>query len=377
MPQKSPTAPTAAHATEKKRSLKTSNASPRKKLLITGSAGLIGSESVRFFAEKDFDVIGVDNDMRHYFFGKDASTTWNRKLLQKKYKNYAHINADIRDEKKMASLFKKHHFDLIIHTAAQPSHDWAAKEPLTDFTVNANGTLILLENFRKYSPDAVFIFTSTNKVYGDTPNVLPLVEKETRYELPKNHKYFKGIDESMSIDNSKHSVFGSSKVAADIMVQEYGKYFGLNTAVFRGGCLTGPSHSGAELHGFLAYLIKCIATGKKYTIFGYKGKQVRDNIHSYDLVNAFYHVYKKPRQGEAYNMGGARQSNISMLEAITKIEKILGKKAVYEYSDTARAGDHIWYVSDVSKFKSHYPDWDFTYDIDAILAEMCAQGHFV
>lgn len=347
-----------------------------KKVLVTGSAGLIGSESVKFFADKGFDIVGIDNNMRQYFFGKDASTDWNRKRLQKDHKRYEHYNIDIRDQKKIENLFKKHKFDLIIHTAAQPSHDWAAKEPITDFTVNANGTLVLLENFRKYSPGAVFIFTSTNKVYGDLPNSLPLVEKATRYELPKGHKYHKGIDETMSIDDCKHSVFGASKVAADIMVQEYGKYFGLSTAVFRGGCLTGPAHSGTELHGFLAYLIKCIATGKKYRIFGYKGKQVRDNIHSSDLVNAFYHFYLNPRQGEVYNMGGARQSNISMLEAIDKIEKVLGKKAVYEYVDENRIGDHIWYVSDVSKFKSHYPNWDFKYDIDMIIKEICEYGHF-
>lgn len=347
-----------------------------KKVLITGSAGLIGSESVKFFAEKGFHIVGIDNNMREYFFGKEASTTWNRKLLQKEYKDYEHNNIDIRDNKKVEAIFKRHKFDLIIHTAAQPSHDWAVKEPLTDFTVNANGTLVMLENFRRFSPEAVFIFTSTNKVYGDRPNYLPLIELKTRYELPKRHQFYKGIDESMSIDNSKHSIFGASKVAADIMVQEYGKYFGLHTAVFRGGCLTGPAHSGTELHGFLAYLIKCIATGKKYTIFGYKGKQVRDNIHSHDLVNAFYHVYLKPRCGEVYNIGGARQSNISMIEAIAKIETILNKKAICEYKETNRVGDHIWYVSDVSKFKSHYPKWDFEYNIDRILEEICKYGHF-
>lgn len=230
----------------------------------------------------------------------------------------------------------------------------------------------MLENMRQHCPEAVFIFTSTNKVYGDTPNRLPLIELEKRWELPKDHHFYKGIDETMSIDDTKHSIFGASKVAADVMVQEYGKYFGFKTAVFRGGCLTGPSHSGAELHGFLAYLIKCINSGKKYTIFGYKGKQVRDNIHSHDLVNAFYNFYQKPRSGEVYNMGGARNSNISMLEAIEKIEKLLDKKANYELSAENRIGDHIWYISDVSKFQSHYPKWKFEYDIDAILQEMCA-----
>lgn len=343
------------------------------KALVTGSAGLIGSEAAKFFAEKGFEIVGIDNNLRSYFFGDEASTEWNRKKIQNKLKKqYTHYNVDIRDNDAVAKIFKKHKFDLIIHTAAQPSHDWAAKEPFTDFTVNANGTLVMLENMRLHCPEAVFIFTSTNKVYGDTPNSLPLVELEKRWELPKTHKFYKGINESMSIDDTKHSIFGASKVAADVMVQEYGKYFGFKTAVFRGGCLTGPSHSGAELHGFLAYLIKCINSGKKYTIFGYKGKQVRDNIHSHDLVNAFYHFYKKPRSGEVYNMGGARNSNISMLEAIEKIEKLLGKKANYELSKENRIGDHIWYISDVSKFKKHYPGWDFEYDIDAILREMCA-----
>jgi CDP-paratose 2-epimerase len=347
------------------------------KVLITGSAGLIGSESVRFFAEKGFEITGIDNDMRKYFFGPEASTEWNNNLLKEKYLNYQSYNGDIRDQVAMEKIFQEHSFDLIIHTAAQPSHDWAAQEPFTDFTVNANGTLVLLENFRKYCPDAVFIFTSTNKVYGDTPNFLPLVELEKRYELEPSHPFFKeGIDETMSIDNSKHSLFGASKVAADILVQEYGKYFGLKTGSFRGGCLTGPAHSGTQLHGFLAYLVKCIATGQKYTIFGYKGKQVRDNIHSYDLVNMFWHFFLNPRKGEVYNAGGARHANISMLEAIEKIEPILGKKAQYEYVDQNRLGDHIWYISDVSKFKKHFPDWDFKYGIDDILQEICASGHF-
>jgi CDP-paratose 2-epimerase len=341
--------------------------------LVTGSAGLIGSESVRFFIDKGYTAVGIDNDMRQYFFGKEASTDWNRKALQKKFgKKYIHIKADIRDNKKIQSIFKKYKFDIIIHTAAQPSHDWAAKEPFTDFTVNANGTLVMLENFRLHAPKATFIYTSTNKVYGDTPNFLPLVELPKRYEVAKNHKYYKnGIDESMSIDQSKHSIFGASKLAADVMVQEYGKYFNLNTAVFRGGCLTGPNHSGTQLHGFLAYLVKCIAIGKKYTIFGYKGKQVRDNIHSYDLVNMFWNFHQKPRQGEVYNAGGGRNSNISMLEAIEKIEKILGKNANYEYTNDNRSGDHIWYISDVSKFKKHYPKWNYKYNIDDILEDMC------
>jgi CDP-paratose 2-epimerase len=341
--------------------------------LVTGSAGLIGSESVKFLAEKGFEVVGIDNNMRSYFFGEEASTKWNQEKIQKKLKDkYTHHDVDIRDNAAIEKIFKKYKFDIIVHTAAQPSHDWAAREPYTDFSVNATGTLVLLENTRQHCPDAVFIFTSTNKVYGDRPNDLPLVELEKRFELPKNHKFYTGIDESMSIDACKHSIFGASKAAADIMVQEYGKYFGMKTAVFRGGCLTGPSHSGAELHGFLAYLIKCIASGKQYVIFGYKGKQVRDNIHSHDLVNAFWQYYQQPHPGEVYNIGGARNSNISMLEAIDKIEHLLGKKANYVLSPDNRIGDHIWYVSNVDKFRSHYPDWEFEYDIDAILKEMCA-----
>ncbi len=347
-----------------------------KRALITGSAGLIGSESVKFFSKKGYEIVGIDNNMREYFFGTEASTEWNRRELEKNIKSYHHVVADIRDNEAIEKVFKKNKFDIIIHTAAQPSHDWAVKEPLTDFGVNATGTLIMLENFRKYSPEATFIFTSTNKVYGDTPNSLPLIEAEKRFELPPDHIFYKGIDESMSIDQTKHSIFGASKVAADVMVQEYGRYFQLHTGVFRGGCLTGPNHSGTQLHGFLAYLIKCIATGKKYTIFGYKGKQVRDNIHSFDLVNMFWHYHQKPGTGEVYNAGGGRHSNISMLEAIEKTEKILNKKAIYEYKESNRIGDHIWYISDVSKFKKHYPGWNYTYDIDGIIKEICASGHF-
>lgn len=347
-----------------------------KKALVTGSGGLIGSESVRFFSEKGFEIYGIDNDMRAYFFGSDASTKWSVAELKKNIPHYHHCNIDIRDNKGVEKIFKKNKFDIIIHTAAQPSHDWAAKEPFTDFGVNAEGTLVMLENFRKYCPKAVFIYTSTNKVYGDMPNNLPLVELKTRYEIDKKHPFYKGIDETMSVDQSKHSIFGASKLAADVMVQEYGRYFNLKTAIFRGGCLTGPNHSGAELHGFLAYLGKCIATGKQYNLFGYKGKQVRDNIHSYDLVNAFWHFYKKPRVAEVYNMGGARHSNISMMEAIEKFEKITGKKANIKYTKTNRIGDHIWYVSDVSKFKKHYPKWDFKYGIDDIMHEICEKGHF-
>lgn len=350
--------------------------SKEKIVLITGSGGLIGSESVKFFCNKGFKVVGIDNDMRSYFFGAEASTKWSVAEIKKTTLNYVHSNIDIRDTKKVESLFKKYKFDLIIHTAAQPSHDWAAREPLTDFSVNATGTLVILENFRKYCPKAVFIYTSTNKVYGDTPNRLPLIENKTRYEIDKKHQYRNGIDETMSIDQTKHSLFGVSKASADLMVQEYGRYFNLKTTIFRGGCLTGPNHSGTELHGFLAYLGKCIATGKEYKIFGYKGKQVRDNIHSFDLVNAFWYVYKKPRVAEVYNIGGARHSNISMMEAISKFENMTGKKAKIKYEKKNREGDHIWYISDVSKFKNHYPKWDFKYGIDDILKEIYEKGHF-
>jgi CDP-paratose 2-epimerase len=344
-----------------------------KTALITGSGGLIGSESARFFAKQGYRIVGVDNDMRAYFFGEDASTRDNQeKLARELGERYVHVTADIRDRDAIEAVFKEYRPDIVIHTAAQPSHDWAVKEPHTDFTVNALGTLTLLEATRHFAPDATFIFTSTNKVYGDAPNRLPLVERETRYEVDDTHPYVGGIDEDMSIDKTLHSIFGASKVAADVMVQEYGHYFGLKTGVFRGGCLTGPMHAGAELHGFLAYLIKCIAEGKQYTINGYKGKQVRDNIHAYDLVNMFWHFHQAPRPGEVYNAGGGRQSNISMLEAIEKAEAILGKKANVVYSDTARVGDHIWYISDLSKFKSHYPEWDITYDIDTIFKEICA-----
>ena len=340
--------------------------------LVTGSCGLIGSETVSFFSEKGFDIAGIDNNMRRTFFGEDGSIIWKQKLLLKKYKNYAHYSVDIRDENKIAKIFKKYGSDiaLIVHAASQPSHDWAGRDPKTDFSVNATGTLILLEALRKFSPEAVFIFISTNKVYGDTPNGLPLIEKEKRFELPEGHKYYQGIDESMSIDNCLHSVFGASKVAADVMTQEYGRYFGLKTGIFRGGCLTGPGHSGAELHGFLSYLVKCAATGRKYKIFGYKGKQVRDNIHSFDLVNAFYHYFQNPRSGEVYNLGGSRFANISVLEAIEICEKLTNRKFNDEYIDTNRIGDHIWWISDVSKFKSHYPGWDYKYGIEDTIREI-------
>ena len=343
-----------------------------KTALITGSAGLIGSESVEFFAGKGFRVVGVDNDMRCYFFGQEASTQWMKRRLQERIKGYVHKNVDIREVKKLEKIFREFNTDikLIIHAAAQPSHDWAAKEPITDFTVNANGTLNLLEMTRRFCSKAVFIFTSTNKVYGDRPNTLPVEELESRWELPENHPFYDGIDELMSIDYSKHSLFGASKAAADILVQEYGRYFDMKTVCFRGGCLTGPNHSGAELHGFLAYLMKCCITGQTYTMIGYKGKQVRDNIHSYDLVNAFYHFYQKPRRGEVYNIGGGRFSNCSILEAIKFCEDIAGKKMRVQYSPKNREGDHIWYISSLKKFQGHFPGWEQKYDLKQTLAQM-------
>lgn len=342
------------------------------KILITGSTGLIGSEAVRFYCNKDFQVIGIDNDMRKYFFGNEASTEWNRRELEKSYPdNYKHFNTDIRDNNNIEDIFKSFQPELIIHAASQPSHDWAVKEPFTDFNINAFGTLVLLENYRKYCPNSVFIFTSTNKVYGDMPNTLQYIEKETRYERSLKSLYYKGFNETTSIDNSKHSLFGVSKLSADILTQEYGKYFNLKTGIFRCGCVTGPLHSPSQLHGFLSYLVYCIANDKEYIIFGYNGKQVRDIIHSYDLVNAFDHFMNNPKQGEVYNMGGSRHSNISILEAIKEIEKLTGKKPNIKYSDKARIGDHIWYISDISKFKSHYPKWNYKYDIHSIIKEMC------
>ena len=341
--------------------------------LVTGSSGLIGGESVNFFSEKFDLVIGIDNNMRAYFFGQEGSTEWNRDRLLERIPNFRNYNIDIRDLPALEKVFLEYGKDikLIVHTAAQPSHDWAAKEPLTDFGVNATGTLNMLELCRINCPEAVFIFTSTNKVYGDTPNFLPLVELEKRWEIDTSHVYYKnGIDEKMSIDHTRHSVFGASKVAADVMVQEYGRYFNMKTGVFRGGCLTGPNHSGAQLHGFLAYLMKCAITGNNYTIFGYKGKQVRDNIHSYDLVNMFWHFYLSPGSGEVYNAGGGRFANCSMLEAIDLCEKITARKLSYSYSETNRIGDHIWYISDVSKFKINYPGWNYKYDLESTLIEM-------
>lgn len=344
-----------------------------KTALITGAAGLIGAEASRFFSKKGFRIVGIDNNMRKVFFGDDASTEWSRNELESTIPNYIHRNIDIRDREQIEAIFAEYSSDLhvIIHTAAQPSHDWAARDPHTDFTVNANGTLVLLESTRKYCPKASFVFTSTNKVYGDNPNNLPLIERETRWEVDPSHPYAEhGIDERMSVDQTKHSLFGASKLAADALVQEYGRYFGMNTVCFRGGCLTGPGHSGTMLHGFLSYLVKCAITGERYTIFGYGGKQVRDNIHSYDLVQMFWHYWQNPRPGEVYNAGGGRHSNCSMQEAITMCESLTGKNMNVAYSDSSRIGDHIWYISDTRKFQSHYPAWTYSRNLSQILAEI-------
>lgn len=344
--------------------------------IITGVAGLIGSEAARHFAEQGFHIVGIDNDMRRHFFGDDATVRPNLERLQTSLKAFDYFDVDVRDEAAITSIFERYRgqIDLVVHTAAQPSHDWAAKDPFTDFTVNANGTLVMLENTRLRSPNAVFIFTSTNKVYGDRPNSLPLVEREKRWEIDEHHAWYGGIPESMSIDQTLHSLFGVSKVSADVLVQEYGRYFGLRTACFRGGCLTGPHHSGAQLHGFLSYLMKCTLTGAHYTVFGYKGKQVRDNIHSADLIRAFDAFFRAPRIGEVYNMGGGRFSNCSMLEAIELSEDIAGRELDWSYQDENRIGDHIWWISDVSRFRAHYPEWRMQYDVPAILKEIAEAG---
>jgi CDP-paratose 2-epimerase len=338
--------------------------------IVTGAAGLIGAEATTFFAERGFDVVGIDNDMRRYFFGNEGSTAWRKAILERDVRGYRHVDADIRDDAAMTETFAHYGraISVVIHTAAQPSHDWAAREPIVDFTINANGTLILLEMARRHCPDAPFIFTSTNKVYGDTPNRLPLIELERRWVVEETHPYsVHGIDERMSIDASKHSLFGVSKAAADLLVQEYGRYFGMKTACFRGGCLTGPGHSGAELHGFLSYLVKCAVADKPYTVFGYKGKQVRDNIHARDLVTAFWHFSQEPRSGEVYNIGGGPASNCSMLEAISTVERLTGRPLRWSYSETSRSGDHIWWISDIRKFQRHYPRWNLSYTFDQLV----------
>jgi len=339
-------------------------------VVVTGSCGLVGSEVVRLFCRKGYAVVGIDNNMRQHFFGEGASTAGTREVLKQNFgKNYIHREADIRDTDDISRIFKEYGSDiaLVVHTAAQPSHDWASSDPIMDFQINAFGTLALLESCRQNCPDSTFIFCSTNKVYGDTPNLLPCVEHETRWELEPSHRFYPGIDESMSIDNCLHSLFGASKVSADVLVQEYGRYFGMKTAVFRAGCLTGENHAGARLHGFLSYLVRCAITNTEYTIYGYKGKQVRDNLHSEDLANAFYCFYKQPRVAEIYNIGGGRNGSCSVLEAIAVTEKLTGKRIRYSVDDRARIGDHRWWISDTRKFSSHYPSWKISHGLEDII----------
>ena len=346
--------------------------------LITGSLGLVGSQAVTHFAELGLDVVGIDNDMRGYFFGPEGSTAWNKDLLEREIgRSYRHEDCDVRDEAAIGAIYKRYAgaIGLVVHAAAQPSHDWAAREPQTDFSVNATGTLVLLEATRRHAPDASFVFLSTNKVYGDRPNQLPLVELATRWELDPGHAYSPhGIPEEMGLDQCLHSLFGASKAAADLLVQEYGRYFGMRTACLRAGCITGPRHSGAQLHGFLAYLMKCTAVGRPYSVFGYQGKQVRDNIHAADLVRAIDEIRRAPRPGEVYNIGGGPESNCSMLEAIQIAEEIAGRQLAWTYEESARIGDHIWYVSDISKLRAHYPGWGITYDVPGIMKEIHEQN---
>jgi CDP-paratose 2-epimerase len=339
------------------------------KVLVTGSSGLIGSEAVAHFDVQGHDVVGVDNNMRRVFFGAAGDTLWNLERLKRATKRFTHAELDIRDRASIDELFRSRRFDLIVHCAAQPSHDKARDIPLLDFEVNALGTLNLLEATRQYCPEAAFVFMSTNKVYGDAPNEIPMKELETRYDYARPED-FDGITERCRIDQTLHSLFGASKAAADLVAQEYGRYFGMKVCIFRGGCLTGPSHSGVELHGFLSYLVKVTLTGGSYSVFGYKAKQVRDNIHSYDVVRAIEEFAANPRPGEVYNMGGGRENSVSMLEAIAQIEALTGKKLNWRYVDEARKGDHICYISNLAKFKSHYPKWRITRGLPAILQEM-------
>jgi CDP-paratose 2-epimerase len=344
--------------------------------IVTGSGGLVGSETVEHFVEAGYRVIGLENDMRSVFFGPGASTRPVTERLAARLPEFTSIEVDIRDADAVDRVFadNRGQIEIVVHAAAQPSHDWAASDPQTDFSVNANGTLNLLEATRRHADSAPFVFLSTNKVYGDLPNQLPLEEHETRLELPADHRYFEGIDTSMSIDGSLHSLFGVSKAAADLMVQEYGRYFGMPTVCFRGGCLTGPNHAGAMLHGFLSYLMRCTITGERYTVFGYAAKQVRDNIHSADLVRAFEEFRRAPRSAAVYNMGGGRHSNCSMLEAIELCERIAGRPLDWELSDQARKGDHRWWVSDIAPFQRDYPGWKLRYDVEAILREIHEQN---
>jgi CDP-paratose 2-epimerase len=341
--------------------------------IITGSGGLIGSESVRRFVQDGWDVVGLENDMRATFFGANASTAHTTETLSERYPNeFCSQEIDIRDAAGVSRIFAERgkQIELVIHTAAQPSHDWAASDPQTDFAVNANGTLNLLEATRLHAPSATFVFCSTNKVYGDLPNQLPLVELGQRLELPEDHRYYRGIDTSMSIDMSTHSLFGVSKTAADLLVQEYGRYFDMPTVCFRGGCLTGPNHAGTQLHGFLSYLMRCTMTGDPYTVFGYGGKQVRDNIHAADLVAAFAAFHRAPRPAAVYNIGGGRQSNCSMLEAIELCQEIADRELQWSLGEEHRIGDHRWWISDLEPFKRDYPGWEITRDVRDILGEI-------
>lgn len=340
--------------------------------IITGSSGLVGSEAALYFEALGFDVVGIDNGMREVFFGHAASTQWMAEKLKTDLRHYTHFDVDIRDTAAIDRIFATYAADiqLVIHAAAQPSHDWAATDPATDFTVNANGTSALLEATRRHAPQAVFVYMSTNKVYGDRPNTLPLIEQQTRWEIDPAHEYRNGISETMPVDATLHSLFGVSKLAADVLVQEYGRYFGMKTVCFRGGCLTGPNHSGAQLHGFLAYLMKCAMTGAPYTIFGYKKKQVRDNIHSADLIQAFHQFFLNPRCGAVYNIGGGRFSNCSMLEAIALCEEITGNPLHYSYDEQSRTGDHIWWISDLARFQSDYPHWSPRFGVKEILQQI-------
>src|SRR5258705_7426849 len=345
--------------------------SAAKKILVTGSSGLIGSEAVEHFYRQGHQVIGIDNNMRRVFFGEQGDTTWNLERLRNKTRNFTHHNVDIRDRIALESLFRSQGFDLIVHCAAQPSHDKARDIPILDFEVNALGTVNLLEATRLHCREAVFVYLSTNKVYGDAPNELPLKELDTRWEYARPEDY-DGIDETCRIDRTLHSLFGASKASADLMAQEYGRYFGMKVGVFRGGCLTGPSHSGVELHGFLSYLVKVALSGGTYSVFGYKAKQVRDNIHSHDVIRAMEEFAANPRPGEVYNLGGGRGNSVSMLEAIAKIHDMTGKKLNWKYVEDARKGDHICYISDLRKFQSHYPNWKVTRDLDTIFKEIIA-----
>jgi CDP-paratose 2-epimerase len=342
-----------------------------KKILVTGSSGLIGSEAVEHFDAQGHEVVGVDNNMRREFFGAAGDTLWNLERLKSKMKRFTHAALDIRDRAGIAELFRANKFDLIVHCAAQPSHDKARDIPLLDFEVNALGTINLLEATRQHAPEAVFVFLSTNKVYGDAPNEIPMKELPTRWEYAKSEDY-DGVSESCRIDRTLHSLFGASKAAADLVAQEYGKYFGMRVGVFRGGCLTGPSHSGVELHGFLSYLVKVTMTGGKYSVFGYKGKQVRDNIHSHDVVRAIEAFAANPRPGEVYNLGGGRENSVSMIEAIDRIEQMTGKELDWKYVEENRKGDHICYISNLGKFKKDYPGWGITRGLDKILEEIIA-----